>query len=55
MIHCGRYDGQPVALQDAQGRAIPVLSPRRSVPVVLEDKNGAENGRDTVERQRCPF
>jgi len=42
MIHCGRQcDGQQVALQDAQGRAIPLLG-QRSVAVVLEDKNGAE-------------
>ena len=42
MIHSGRQcDGQQVALQDAQGRAIPLLG-QRSVAVVLEDKNGAE-------------
>ena len=42
MIHCGRRcDGQQVALQDAQGRAIPLLG-QRSVAVVLEDKNGVE-------------
>ena len=42
MIHCGRQcDGQQVALQDAQGRAIPLLG-QRSVAVVLEDKNGVE-------------
>ena len=42
MIHCGRQcDGQQVALQDAQGRALPLLG-QRSVAVVLEDKNGVE-------------
>ena len=42
MIHCGRQcDGQQVALQDAQGREIPLLG-QRSVAVVLEDKNGVE-------------
>ena len=42
MIHCGKhYEGQQVALQDAQGRAIPLLG-QQSVAVVLEDKNGVE-------------
>ena len=49
MIHCGRQcDGQQVALQDAQGRAIPLLG-QRSVAVVLEDKNRVEiEVRDSV-------
>ena len=42
MIHCGQHlTGQQVALQDAQGKAIPLLG-QRSRSVVLEDKNGAE-------------
>jgi len=51
MIHCGHYDGQPVALQDAQGRAIPVLCPE----VGASGFGRQEWGRDTVEKQRCPF
>ena len=40
MIHCGEhYGGQQVALQDAQGRAFPLLG-QQLVSVVLEDKNG---------------
>eukprot|EP00435_Cladocopium_sp_Y103_P030301 s1247_g7.t1 len=42
MIHCGRdHNGRPVALQDAQGRRIPVVG-QKSVSVLLEANGGTE-------------
>ena len=42
MIHCGRdHSGQAVALQDAQGRQIPVLG-QKAISVLLQDANGTE-------------
>ena len=42
MIHCGRdHKGQSVALQDAQGRQIPVLG-QKAVSVLLQDASGVE-------------
>ena len=42
MIHCGRdHSGQEVALQDAQGRQIPVLG-QKAVSVLLQDASGTE-------------
>ena len=42
MIHCGQeHHGQTYALQDAQGRPIPLLG-QRAIAVLLEDIHGAE-------------
>ena len=42
MFHCGEaHEGQPLALQDAQGRQIPVLG-QKTVAVLLEDSGGVE-------------
>ena len=41
-FHCGEaHEGQPLALQDAQGRQIPVLG-QKTVAVLLEDSGGVE-------------
>ena len=53
MIHCGRdHSGQAVALQDAQGRQIPVLGQKaisvlpvlgqKAISVLLQDAHGTE-------------
>ena len=42
MVHCGRdHHGQAVALQDAEGRQIPVLG-QKAISVLLQDSNGTE-------------
>ena len=42
MFHCGEaHDGEPLALQDAQGRQIPVLG-QKTISVLLEDAGGLE-------------
>ena len=42
MFHCGEaHEGQPLALQDAQGRQIPVLG-QKTVAVLLEDSGGVD-------------